>query len=229
MKKCPECSREYLSELLFCKEDGAELVVINSELVEGRCKGVRPSFMADLPDPEVLEREDPRVAKHWLSGKQIALCAFLVVVGVSTAIVRSWQLRELDKKNAVQVADSTPQVTASTPNVKVPTIKPSSTPVQVAPGAYPGERFPQTRTSLLTQVEISTWDFAAVRYAINEIYARHGYAFKDPDIRRRFETFRWYKAERGMTMERLESSRLSRTELANAKLLADRRALLDGE
>ncbi len=59
--------------------------------------------------------------------------------------------------------------------------------------SFEGERYSQTRTSYLSDSDVADWNFDEVRYAINEMYARHGYSFKSKTIRKQFSTFPWYR------------------------------------
>jgi serine/threonine protein kinase len=82
------------------------------------------------------------------------------------------------------------------------------------------ERFPETRSRLLTADEVRRWDDAKLRYAINELYARGGYDFRVPEIRATFSQFSWYRQRvvRGRTQPQA-AAQLSRLEYANLDLL----------
>ena len=84
--------------------------------------------------------------------------------------------------------------------------------------SYPGERFPQTRTRLLTQEEIGSWTQAKIRYAINEIFARRGAAFREKSLAKWFGQFTWYRPNPNTTFDQIENS-LSEVEKQNVKLL----------
>ncbi len=71
--------------------------------------------------------------------------------------------------------------------------------------SYPGEHFPETRTNILSQQDMNNMGVAKVRYAINEMYARHGFLFGDMAIRRQFLRFRWYHPVPGRTMHQAEA------------------------
>jgi hypothetical protein len=89
---------------------------------------------------------------------------------------------------------------------------------QTAP-PYPGERYPQTRQRLLTKAEIASLNDAQLRYAINEMYARHGYTFpSEPPIRAQFREFSWYRPNPKPTVEQIEDS-FSQIEKDNLELL----------
>lgn len=75
---------------------------------------------------------------------------------------------------------------------------------------WEGERFPQTRTQLLTPTDVSRlgWTNADIRYAINEIYARNGYDFKLKEWKAIFNAFPWYRSRvvQGRTQAGAESA-----------------------
>jgi hypothetical protein len=122
----------------------------------------------------------------------------------------------------VSIATPTPSSPAVTPTPSSPAVTPTPGSPTVTPAlsGYPGERFPQTRQRLLTEAEVANLDYAELRYAINEMYARHGAQFlKEPDIRKQFEKFSWYYPIPEMTLSRIERE-FTRIEKQNRDLLA---------
>lgn len=88
--------------------------------------------------------------------------------------------------------------------------------------ALAGERYPETRSKFLTPEDIKTWNYPQLRYAINEMYARHGLYFKDDSLRNLFVRFPWYKPDSRLTFEAIES-RLSDIEIQNLRVLGELR------
>lgn len=87
----------------------------------------------------------------------------------------------------------------------------------------PGERYPETRIRLLSRAELQTWTVERLRYAINEIFARHGASFSDKkEIQTWFGQFPWYKSQANLTFDQIEAS-LPEVEKQNVKTLADAR------
>ena len=105
--------------------------------------------------------------------------------------------------------------------VDVPTPAPQPQPTL---SAWPGERYPQTRTRLLSDADVAGWSFAETRYAINEMYARHGYDFKNPSVKRKFSDMGWYRRARvsGRSQAQAEQA-FSSMEQANRRLLVTHR------
>lgn len=55
--------------------------------------------------------------------------------------------------------------------------------------------FPDSDTLVIDQGEIEALSDSELTYAINEIYARHGYIFKSAELRGYYEQFSWYSGE----------------------------------
>lgn len=86
-----------------------------------------------------------------------------------------------------------------------------------------GERYPATRLRPLTPEEVADLGFGEVRYAINEMFARHGATFPKPEISAVFARYRWYQPRAGVTFEDIEAQSFSPVERANLKVLGDHR------
>ena len=205
-------------------------------------------FMAALPEPDEIVGSQEAVASAPISRGGVlgmVLTAVLVLAVGAFFVVKSLKpdpktasrnakivgqngnKTDLDKPTKSDEAAPKPANTSPESAPPKSENSPSALPKQGSK-TFVGERFPQTRERLLSASDVASWDFASVRYAINEIYARHGYAFQNPDIRRRFQTFSWYQSKPNLSMEELEKSHLSRIERANSQLLAERRHLLEG-
>ncbi len=120
----------------------------------------------------------------------------------------------------------TPAITPiATPPVPIPTPAPRRTSPPASPGssndAWPGERYPETRRRVLAAAEVGNWSYAKVRYALNEMYARHGYRFQTPAIRQQFAQFSWYRPSNS-SQETVEAQ-FNSFERANKILLAQMR------
>ncbi len=91
--------------------------------------------------------------------------------------------------------------------------------------AYPGERYPQTRQRLLTMADVASLSSAQLRYAINEMYARHGATFPaQPPIEAQFRKFSWYRPNPMLTFEQIEDT-FSQIEKDNLALLGQVRGM----
>jgi hypothetical protein len=66
--------------------------------------------------------------------------------------------------------------------------------LQRVPYTYSAEngQFPKSSSSLLTESDVENLNQEELEFMRNEIYARHGYSFKDLDDRRQFDTVSWY-------------------------------------
>lgn len=104
------------------------------------------------------------------------------------------------------------------PQVNAP---PPDPPVAMPPPVavnLPGEQYPQTRLRPLRPEDLQNLTAADLRYAINEIYARHGADFQDRDLRRVFARFSWYRPRTGSSFEQTEAF-FTPLEADNLKLL----------
>jgi hypothetical protein len=123
-----------------------------------------------------------------------------------------------------QPVSQAPASTATTPlasNLSETIMPPISTSFGTSESsAMIGERYPETRTRLLSWEEVVSWNDEKLRYAINEIYARGGYDFVKPEVRSRFVSLPWYRQRvvSGRTQD--EAARqLSALEYSNLELL----------
>jgi hypothetical protein len=89
-------------------------------------------------------------------------------------------------------------------------------------GAMLGERFPQTRTRIVTATELQSWSANDLQYAINEMYARQGADFQDAVTKNTFAKFPWYHPRARFPLSEIEHS-FGVVEAANVKLLGDYR------
>jgi hypothetical protein len=86
------------------------------------------------------------------------------------------------------------------------------------PESLAGERFPQTRLRRLSADEVRAWRPDDLRYAINEMYARHGYDFANRSLKEQFLELSWYR--RALTPGRRDVSPfLSSIERQNRALM----------
>jgi YARHG domain/Outer membrane lipoprotein len=91
--------------------------------------------------------------------------------------------------------------------------------------SYPGERYPLTRQRLLTMADVDSLSSAQLRYAINEMYARHGATFpSQPPIEAQFRKFPWYHPNPMLTFEQIEDT-FSQIERDNLALLGQVREM----
>ena len=77
--------------------------------------------------------------------------------------------------------------------------------------------FPDSSERLLTEAEVSALSDEDLRSAINEIYARRGYNFKDDTIRAYYEQYDWYTPS--VAPGDFKQSMFTETELANVELM----------
>ena len=87
-----------------------------------------------------------------------------------------------------------------------------------SPVLLEGLLFPDSDSRLLTEEDLASLSKEQIQTAVNEIYARHGYRFKDDAIRSYFERYSWYSPP-DPDMDSV-SSRFTAAEAANVDFLA---------
>jgi hypothetical protein len=216
MKQCPTCQAEYPDEFKFCRNDATLLVVVGE---------VGAKQDSALPKQDNLSEEDR--AKRWLlktGGLLSALLAGIVVVGVIGWYI--WQRTQTPTIDTSNPSPTAPTASASSSSGR------SSSPDTTSEGknletaaTMPGERFPQTRRGIMSEGKINALNYSDTRYALNEVYARHGYSFVDKAIYGRFRTMTWYRPESKLTSEEAET-RFTSIEKENSRKLGSHRDAL---
>lgn len=145
---------------------------------------------------------------------------------IDASIERSRQRRE-QQQDSLQ-AEAGQAVTTDQPQTPVTSNYTTSTGEADVP-SYVGEHYPQTRTRLISDEEAGSMSYAKLRYAINEVYARHGAEFATkPELRQQFSRYGWYTPRDGASFEEIEQD-LSSIERANIETLAKYRNIKKGQ
>ena len=119
---------------------------------------------------------------------------------------RKAEAERIRQKYTDRIPVPSPELPSPLINLVSPSASPNVLP-SGKPPAYPDERYPQTRLRLLTETEIGDLNYAELRYAINEIYARHGAPFlSEPEIEKQFRGFEWYHPDRDLKLSQIEAS-----------------------
>ena len=88
-----------------------------------------------------------------------------------------------------------------------------------------GERCPETRLRRLEPAYAEKLSKSELRYAINEMYARHGALFPQKELSALFANKKWYRPRPGVSFDEIERSKFSEIERFNLKVLVDARDL----
>lgn len=72
------------------------------------------------------------------------------------------------------------------------------------PADLEGEQFPATREQEITVADANELELSDIRYAINEMLARHGANFKDAKVRQTFAEFSWYEPRTDLSLDDIE-------------------------
>jgi hypothetical protein len=84
---------------------------------------------------------------------------------------------------------------------------------------FEGEKFPATREEPITIADANELELSDVRYAINEMLARHGANFRDASIKKTFSEFSWYKPRTDISADEIEKNEFSDVEKQNIAAL----------
>ena len=90
-------------------------------------------------------------------------------------------------------------------------------------GSNSDVKFPEMSSSVISAAEASSMSYAKLRYAINEVHARHGYSFVDHSIYNEFSKRTWYHPEPNLTEDQC-MSRMTPIEQENVRTLSAAKA-----
>ena len=68
-----------------------------------------------------------------------------------------------------------------------------------------GERFPATREEAVTMEDVNELELTDIRYAIFEMFARHGAEIHDAKMNKAFSQFAWYQQRTGVSFDDVEA------------------------
>ena len=99
-------------------------------------------------------------------------------------------------------------------------IQQTDAPVQTQPSG--SGYIAESSQRAVTEADVSGMSYNDLQMAINEIYARHGRRFSDPDIQSYFDSQPWYHGT--IEPDAFDTSVFSSTESQNIQYLLDRMA-----
>jgi hypothetical protein len=201
MKQCPTCNRTYTDETLtFCLADGTLL----SPLYDPEATQIISPPPNTNPSSTVISSQQsaqPLVVRQGVNPSVVyVLVVLLAMLVAGGAVVLLYERSKKDAPTSStrqidsEVTSATPIQGNTAPKVQ-PKIQPNDEGIQRRENTYnslPG-KYPEGSTRLLTSNDIagkSAWELKIMR---NEIYARHGYIFKDPELSSYFESQSWYR------------------------------------
>lgn len=163
--------------------DGAQLsVVAQSALGEVLASIGRTSQSVTLPDADLSATQAPEV-----TATPEAAAEAPAVADATETVTEAPAVTQAPTDTPRPAATQVPVVTAE-PTPK-PTQKATAKPSTGTDSSY---IFPNSSTQKLTEAEIRAVDKSLWAYGRNEIYARHGYEFKNSTYRKYFENKTWY-------------------------------------
>jgi hypothetical protein len=183
MKRCPNCNQTFDDSNDFCFDDGTPLLAHSTGY---KSSGEMPTQF--IPHPQYMQSPtSPAKTSPWVFPLVGILCGLVVVFGFFAFLKKSSPDQAVSQKNT-DVGESNSNI-----NTRLsPQVEPTQVPATQTIDTYSYARFPEGSTRLLTNADLygkSSWDLRIMR---NEIFARHGYIFKRPGLRRYFSSQPWY-------------------------------------
>jgi serine/threonine-protein kinase len=209
MKQCPTCNRTYSDETQnYCLEDGANLVsAFDSEATQRRpLQPTMPSTPFGVPRSTPIQTPQgrPGLNPWFILLGVLGLGAVLFLVALVALAPKIKGL--LFAPSALSVTPTptptgaySPTPTQSPTPASKPEPSPSRTsypspqptlpqPVDLVPG-----RYPEASTRYLSESDLAYKNCFDLKIMRNEVYARHGYIFKTPDMVDYFTRQSWYR------------------------------------
>lgn len=187
------------------------------------------SLGREMSPLRALAQTQRELLLHWRSEHGLATAVFQAspfIISISKGRTEE-QSTEVEPLRAAGWIPSSSVTSAPLSRTLAPVVNPTAAAPSTTPGSsstpLPGEKYPQTRLRALTEDEVSGLTFGQVRYAINEMFARHGAVFSKPEIQEVFDGKSWYERVPDLTFDEIEELYFSETEQENLKLLGAHR------
>jgi hypothetical protein len=208
MKHCPKCNRTYADDAQnFCLDDGTPLVAKSDPQATYRSTAAPTLPVGRVPE-QFIETPANRkgfgpLALVLIFGAGIIVCGIVVAAviygpRVNSLFASSNRVEPSGSPSASPSAspsDSPTEKRSPTPKSSpTPAISPPPAPSPKEPtGSIPG-RFPEASQTILSQNYLRGQSCFDLKIMRNEIFARHGYIFKTPDMVSYFNGQSWYRA-----------------------------------
>ncbi|MBE6928012.1 MAG: YARHG domain-containing protein [Ruminococcaceae bacterium] len=116
----------------------------------------------------------------------------LTIVGTTASSTVKTTGHTFESTYVVQTQE--PETVSTEPTTEETTEKPSETQAEIFTGPLDADGYLLAESNIryLNESDIAGLSESALQYAINEIYARHGYIFNSPRIKAHFESLWWY-------------------------------------
>lgn len=164
----------------------------------GRAAPEDPAPRPAPPAPPLRVEALTPPAPAAVAGSRWPLFAGIAVGAVGIAVAGGMWLGQRGGTPTAAVAADVPAMAASSPPAAAPS--PGGSALSAGMGdAVPAApnpsdfTFPDSNTRLIQPSEVATLGPSTLRYARNEIYARKGRRFVDPDLQHYFAQFTWYR------------------------------------
>lgn len=169
----------------------------------------RPFNLPDpYPDPGPIYIDPPKPRKKW-GVRLISLLVFILLV--RSFFIGTFLHETPDNLGVEQTESEQSDADAGQTDADV----------GQTDAGHGGFIFPDSDTQLIEQGAIEELSDSNLIYAINEIYARHGYIFRSSELRGHYEQFSWYEGR--VPADEFSTDTFNQIELQNWNLLVNER------
>lgn len=172
--------------------------------------------ISPLPPPYYIDQKSEK-------GKNIRLIIGLIILFIVSSffvyvfLIKKDKTEEKENKSIVKNESELPKENEkSKEEIIIPTIQSQEEITQVKEEIVKeGFLFPSDQL-LLNKDDLLNTEIAKIEIIKNEIYARHGYIFKNRDVQKYFESQSWYSPS-----EEYKPEELNEIEVANLKIISE--------
>jgi hypothetical protein len=201
MKQCPTCNRTYSDDTQnYCLEDGASLVsAFDSEATQRRpLQQTMPSTPFGVPPSTPIQSPQGRRGLNpWfilLGMLGLGAVLFLVALVALAPKIKGLLFAPSALSVTPTPAPAFSPTAASKPEPSPPrTSYPSPQPTPQQPVNLVPGRYPEASSRYLSQSDLAYKSCFDLKIMRNEVYARHGYIFRTPDMVDYFTRQGWYR------------------------------------
>jgi len=228
---CAKCGKKNEEDAIFCEACGNRL---ESEEVQSPAK---PNYAPSQRVPESKTDSTGKKLDYIILGLAVVIIA-AIVIGVifflfnrfsskqdDTDEIMVKESQELEEDNGEDTENSTQDISNEEDlydqEEEIQTdsdVQSDTEEIQSSGGDY---IFPDSSNTYLTEAQVSGLSESELRYARNEIYARHGRKFSDADLQAYFNAKSWYTPiYEGEEFDQKQDTIFNDYEKTNVKLIA---------
>lgn len=229
MRFCEECGAELEEGAVFCENCGAKVENSVEEVTETKVEVETEEV--ETPEETVVQNvqeSSKSKGNKALVGSLIAVIAVLVIgIGAlfATGVINFSGKKEVSNTQVVDNS-STEQTQEATQPVEEQPVQEEVTPEPVVITPKPTKKpdnsyvLKNSDKKYLKNKDIKNFSKKKLRLARNELFARHGYIFKDKGLRKFFKKKAWYKPT--LKPSKWSNDLFNKYEKANFELISNK-------